>query len=146
MKQELSQKVKRLVNLSLAFHSLNKLVESFLGLSLVQYYLLSFLRDRPGISPNALASSIGMHASSLTPSLKRLSSRHYLVTSEDPRDSRKKMITLTSTGKQALDRFEEGIEALLLSDLENLRMKKIRESGLLNFSESLGIPAKHQQG
>jgi len=92
--------------MSLAFHNLNKAVEAELGLSLVQYHLLFHLRDMPGISPQSLAKAVGMHASTLTQSLKRLGKKEFLFVGEDPRDSRKKIITLTRLGKAAIDRFE----------------------------------------
>jgi DNA-binding MarR family transcriptional regulator len=108
-----SEQIARLVKMSLAFHNLNKAVEAALGLSLVQYHLLFNLRDMPGSSPQSLARIVGMHPSTLTQSLKRLSKKQFLFVGEDPRDSRKKMVTLTLLGKSAVDRFEGGIEKLL---------------------------------
>lgn len=126
----MSGKVANLVKMSLAFHNLNKAVEAELGLSLVQYHLLFHLRDRPGVSPQSLAKLVGMHASTLTQSLKRLSKRELLFVSEDPRDSRKKMITLTSLRRDALDQFEVGIERSLRDENQISQLMKIREAGV----------------
>ena len=106
------QFVVKLVQTNLQLYNLNKRIEGEIGLSLVQYHLLSTLRDMPGTSFKGLAKAIGMHPSSLTPSLKRLGSRELLYVSEDTRDSRRKMVTLTSTGKAMLDKFEENIERI----------------------------------
>ncbi len=113
MSHPLSQRVSRLVKISLAFHNINKTLESEIGLSLVQYHLLHHLRDRPGISPQVLAKVAGMHASTLTQSLKRLSKKGLLYVGDDPKDSRKKLITLTASGKAAIDRFEAMAEQIL---------------------------------
>lgn len=124
-----NEQVARLVKMSLAFHNLNKAVEGGLGLSLVQYHLLSHLKDMPGGSPQSLAKVVGMHPSTLTQSLKRLRKREFLFVGEDPRDSRKKMVTLTSAGKAAIDRFELGIEKLLRSESQLSQLVQIRSAG-----------------
>lgn len=98
--------IARMVRLSLTFHHLNKAAEARLGLSLVQFHLLEALREMPGCSPLRLAEVSGVHASTLTQSLKRLERKGLLFTAEDPRDSRKKILGITRKGKQALDRFQ----------------------------------------
>ncbi len=112
----MNERVTKLVKMSLVFHNLNKVVEHDLGLSLVQYHLLVHLKSRPGISPQSLAKIAGMHPSTLTQSMKRLGKRDFLFVGEDPKDSRKKMLTLTFSGNQAIDRFETGIDSLLTSE------------------------------
>lgn len=103
-------------------------MEAELGLSLVQYHCLTHVRSNPGISSRSLAKAIGMHASTLTQSLKRLSKREFLFVGEDPRDSRKKMITLTALGKDAIDRFEAGIEKLLHDENQISQLTKVKEA------------------
>lgn len=105
--------IARLVRLSLAFHHLNKTAESRFGLSLVQYQLLQVLRDMPGCSPMHLAEASGLHASTLTQSLKRLERKRLLFAEEDPRDSRKKILGITRKGHLAIERFRAAAGELL---------------------------------
>lgn len=118
MTSKFAREIERLVKLSLAFHNLNKLVESKLGLSLVQYHCLAQIRSRPGISSQSLADAIGLHASSLTQTIKRLNKRKFVFVGEHPSDSRKKMLSLTVEGKKMLDSFESQIENFLPSEGE----------------------------
>ncbi len=113
-----AREVERLIKMNLSFHNLNKLVESELGLSLVQYHCLAQVRSRPGISSLSLADAIGLHASSLTQTIKRLSKREYVFVGEHPTDSRRKMLSLTARGKLALDHFESQIERFIPSNRE----------------------------
>ncbi len=133
MSRKVTEQIAKLVKMSLAFHNLNKAVEAELGLSLVQYHLLFHLRDMPGSSPQALAKVVGMHASTLTQSLKRLNKRDLLFVGEDPRDCRKKMISLTLLGKLALDRFEAGIEKLLADETQITQLTKIKDARLISM-------------
>ncbi len=105
--------VQKLVRMSLAFHNLNKTAESKLGLSLVQYHLLLALRDLPGCSPQVLADAAGMHPSTLTQSLKRLQRKEAVFVADDPKDSRKKILSLTRKGHELMSVFDRGIEELL---------------------------------
>ncbi len=82
---------------------LNKRSERDFGLSLVQWYLLRRLVDMPACSPLALASAVGVQPSTLTQSMKRLGRKGLLILVHDPRDSRKKLVSITRQGKKALD-------------------------------------------
>ncbi len=113
-----SAQVAKLVNMSLVLHNLNKTAESQLELSLVQYHLLSCIKESPGTSPQVIAQKAGIHPSSLTPSMKRLEKRKLLFVGEDPRDSRKKILSLTFEGKKVMDFFEAGIEQVISSDVK----------------------------
>lgn len=108
-----NERISRLVKTSLVFHNINKLAESQLGLSLVQYHVLHMLRDMPCSSLQRLATLVGMHPSTLTQTMKRLVKKDYLFVSEDPKDSRKKILTLTLPGHNGLKRFEAGINKVL---------------------------------
>ena len=111
----MESEIAQLVRGSLAFHNLNKTAETKLGLSLVQYYLLSTLRDMPGCSPQKLAETLGMHPSTLTQSLKRLQKKESIFVGEDSKDSRKKILTMTRNGSERLKTFSAGIKQLLSS-------------------------------
>ncbi|MBI2519974.1 MAG: MarR family transcriptional regulator [Bdellovibrio sp.] len=111
----MDSEIAQLVRESLSFHNLNKVAEIKLGLSLVQYYFLVTLRDMPGCSPQELAKAIGMHPSTLTQSMKRLQKKEAIFVGEDPKDSRKKILSMTRKGSEQLKRFSKGIGLLLHS-------------------------------
>lgn len=102
--------IKKIVNTSLVFHNLNKYIEQKLNISLVQYHFLSILKEMPTSSPNKVARAAGMHPSTLTQTLKRLSKRGLIYIDEHPKDSRKKILILSKKGKTALDLFDNEIE------------------------------------
>lgn len=104
----ISEWVSERVQANLAFHHLNKAAELKFGLSLVQYHLLSHLREMPGCAPQGLAATAGMHPSTLTQSLRRLSRKGAVFVSRDPRDSRRKVLSLTRKGKELMDSFDQG--------------------------------------
>lgn len=118
--------ISRWVRMSLAFHNLNKGAEGHLGLSLVQYYLLSVLRDMPGCSPQKLAAAVGMHPSSLTQSLKRLRKKKSLYVAEDPKDSRKKILSMTREGCELMEQFSKGFCKLFDDEEFNSLKSKLK--------------------
>lgn len=125
----MDSEIAHLVQMNLAFHNLNKGAELRLGLSLVQYYLLTILRDMPGCSPQRLADAAGMHPSTLTQSLKRLRRKQTVFVGEDPKDSRKKILSMTRNGCELLDQFSKGIGELLSNKDFQKRFKGLEISG-----------------
>lgn len=121
--------IAHLVRMNLTFHNLNKSAELRLGLSLVQYYLLTILRDMPGCSPQNLADAAGMHPSTLTQSLKRLRRKQTVFVGEDPKDSRKKILSMTRNGCELLDHFSKGIGEFLSEKELQERFKELAISG-----------------
>tara|TARA_B110001454_G_scaffold83721_1_gene80535 strand:+ start:15916 stop:16356 length:441 start_codon:yes stop_codon:yes gene_type:complete len=99
-----------LFKISLSIHNYNKISERETGLSLVQWCLLSKLMDMPAASALALAKGVGVHPSTLTQSLKRLEKKGFVFVTDDPRDSRRKMISLTRNGQAALLTAQEKME------------------------------------
>ena len=93
-----------LFHLGVSLHHLNMQSEKRLGLSLGQWCLLKKLIDMPVTTAHALSKAVGVHPSTLTQTLKRLESRGFIFITEDPKDSRKKLISITRAGKKALDR------------------------------------------
>ncbi|MBL7543360.1 MAG: MarR family transcriptional regulator [Bdellovibrionaceae bacterium] len=96
-----------LFRIGISIHNFNKITERELGLSLVQWCLLTKLIDMPAASAFALAKGVGVHPSTLTQSLKRLEKKGFVHVADDPRDCRRKMISLTRTGQEALQTAEE---------------------------------------
>jgi DNA-binding MarR family transcriptional regulator len=112
MRNSPADPISKLVRGNLVFHNLNRGAEHKLGLSLVQYHLLVTLKDMPGCSPQRLADGAGMHPSSLTPTLRRLLKKKALFVAEDPKDSRKKILSLSRRGHSMILRFKDGIDVL----------------------------------
>ncbi|GIL16820.1 MAG: hypothetical protein BroJett040_05710 [Oligoflexia bacterium] len=96
-----------LFHIGIAIHHFNKHSERYLGLSLVQWCLLKHLIDMPAVSAHALAKAVGIHPSSLTQTLKRLERKKYIFIIGDPQDTRKKVISITRSGKDILDTTSE---------------------------------------
>lgn len=105
----------RLASLAQAVQHLNKHAEEGLGVSLVQFRLLRELIDLPGTSSQALARRARVHPSTLTQSIRRLDRKGFLHVATDPRDSRKKLLTVTRDGRDAVARFVKYGRALLAS-------------------------------
>lgn len=103
----LQSEIGQMIKMNLKFHKLNREAEERCGLSLVQYYFLTTLRDLPGISPQMLAESMGSHPSTLTQTIKRLLKRNMIFMEDDPKDSRKKLLGLTVAGNKVLKTFEK---------------------------------------
>jgi DNA-binding MarR family transcriptional regulator len=113
--------LKAAFRLSLLLHNLNKEAERRAGLSIVQWTILEQLMEMPGVSALELSDAVNLHPSTLTQALKRLIRKGFIVASEDPRDSRKKVVALTRQGKLALDRAGGEMEKLAfrLSTVQN---------------------------
>ncbi len=103
------QSLLSLLDIGTAIHHLNRRSEKNLGLSIVQWVLLKTLVDMPAASAQCLARAVGVHPSTLTQTLKRLERRGYIFVDSHPKDSRKKLIGLTRSGKTMLDRANEEI-------------------------------------
>ncbi len=89
--------------IGISIHNFNKASEKRLGLSLVQWCVLKCLVDMPACSAHALAAAVGVHPSTLTQTLKRLEKKRFVFATEDPNDSRRKLISITRAGKETLD-------------------------------------------
>jgi DNA-binding MarR family transcriptional regulator len=99
-------------HINLLLLHLNKESEKKLGVSIVQWCVMKHLIEMPGTSAQELSNAVQVHPSSLTQSLKRLIRKNLIFVSEDPRDSRKKTISITRKGKQTLDTVEEQMRPL----------------------------------
>lgn len=96
-----------LFDLGVSIHNLSLQSEKRLGITLGQWCFLKKLIDMPATSANAFANAVGIHPSTLTQALKRLLARNYVFITEDPKDSRKKLISITREGKDALERADK---------------------------------------
>ena len=105
-----------LCHVGISIHHLNKKSEKNLGLSLVQWCLLKNLIDLPGASAHLLSKAVGVHPSTLTQTLKRLEKKNLVFITNDPRDSRKKLISITRSGKDLLQKTSSEMD-IWLQDL-----------------------------
>lgn len=78
--------------------AINKAFESKHGLSIVQWSVLKTLVERPAVSPQLLARALGVSPGTLTQTLVRLSRKKLIFTCDDPKDARKKIISITRAG------------------------------------------------
>lgn len=98
--------ISKLINLNLTIQGLNKSLEATCGLSIVQWSVLNALLKMPAVAPQILARALNITPGTLSQSLSRLSKKHFLFICNDPHDARKKMISLTRSGKDALKAAE----------------------------------------
>lgn len=107
---DLDRPVLSLFRIGILIQHLNKNAEREMGLSLVQWCLLRQLVDLPGVSAHNLAKAVGVHPSTLTQTLKRLERKGHVFVTEDPKDSRRKLISITRVGHNTLSKIDLTIQ------------------------------------
>ncbi len=104
---EIEESLSSLMALNLTFQSINKILEAKYGLSIVQWSFLKTLAERPISSPLALAKALNVTPGTLSQTTMRLEKKKYIFVCNDPKDARKKMISLTRSGKETLDSIDQ---------------------------------------
>jgi DNA-binding MarR family transcriptional regulator len=89
--------------LGIEIERMGQRMEEKTGISLAQWSVLIRLKDLPAITAQELASAVGVHPSTLTQALKRLERKKFVFVGKDPKDSRKKILSLTRLGAERLD-------------------------------------------
>jgi DNA-binding MarR family transcriptional regulator len=89
--------------LGMEIERLSARMEQKASISLAQWSVLIRLKDLPACSAQDLAQAVGVHPSTLTQSLKRLEKKGYVFVGKDPKDSRKKILSLTRSGARRLE-------------------------------------------
>lgn len=114
-----------LFRIGISIHNFNKISEREVGLSLVQWCLLRKLIDMPAASAFSLAKEVGIHPSTLTQTLKRLDKKGFVFATDDPKDSRRKLVSLTRTGRKAMQIAEEKMSVwrMNFSEVKNELLK-----------------------
>jgi DNA-binding MarR family transcriptional regulator len=74
----------------------------------VQWLVLSKIVDQPGMSAGTLSETVGVHPSTLTPTLGRLEATGLIYIQERPTDLRRKMLLVSQRG------FRKNQECVLL--------------------------------
>lgn len=81
-------------------HTLSKRMESRLGVTAPQRFVMRLVGRFPDSSAGHIAGLLSIHPSTLTGVLKRLESRQLLVRTDDTRDRRRTLLRLTDQGKK----------------------------------------------
>lgn len=128
-----------LLNISISIHNINKKLERSFGLSLVQWCVLLQISENPCISANTLSNFVGVHPSSLTQTLKRLERKRMIIVTEDPLDSRKKVISITKAGHTRTKSLEKSLESWISSLYSETNTLEKLKKNLSNNSANLEI-------
>lgn len=118
---DLLRSISRLTKLNLTLQNISKGLEHKCGLSIVQWSLLKTLLEMPAVSPQVLAKAIKVTPGTLSQSLSRLEKKKFLFMCDDPADARRKMISLTRSGKDALEVAEQNY-LYVFSEIESIEM------------------------
>lgn len=94
--------------LQLAAHRLQKSADRALigaaGITAAQAAVLTLVETAPGSTQRALARRLGFNESAITAAVGRLEASGALMRQRDPGDARARVLTLTASGRDALDR------------------------------------------
>ncbi|OFZ18254.1 MAG: hypothetical protein A2Z20_10710 [Bdellovibrionales bacterium RBG_16_40_8] len=116
---EIEEPLSNLMSLNLIFQAINKTLEAKYGLSIVQWSFLKTLAGMPAIAPLALAKALRVSPGTLSQTTMRLEKKKYIFVCNDPKDARKKMISLTRSGKDTLDSIDKSY-TLIFSNIQNI--------------------------
>ncbi len=83
-----------------ALQSASKRMESTLGVTGPQRFVIRMIGRFPGISAGEVSSLLHVHPSTLTGVLKRLEQRGLVVRRSDPADARRALLELTAKGRR----------------------------------------------
>jgi DNA-binding MarR family transcriptional regulator len=83
---------------------LNKDAERRTGMTIVQWCVLNQMIRMPASSAQRISDAVKVHPSTLTQTLKRLEHKGLIFIAQDPRDSRRKLISVTRMGADAIAR------------------------------------------
>lgn len=115
-------------------HGLNRMskrMEVDLGVTGPQRLAVRFIGRFPGISAGKLASILHMHPSTLTGILRRLELRELVTRRADPRDARRSLLGLTSTGRRCDAREHGTIEAIVKEVLADSTREQVEAASVL---------------
>jgi DNA-binding MarR family transcriptional regulator len=118
----------------------SKRMEQKLGITGPQRFVLRLVGRFPGITAGQLAGALGVHPSTVTGILQRLTKRRLLARRADPRDRRRSFLALTEAGR-ALNVDPAGtVEGAVAQVLEQLPKGKVTNARevLTALAEALG--------
>ncbi|MFL5812413.1 MAG: MarR family winged helix-turn-helix transcriptional regulator [Bdellovibrionia bacterium] len=97
--------------LGMEIERMGQRMEEKTGVSLAQWSVLIRLKDLPASTAQDLAAAVGVHPSTLTQALKRLERKKFIFIGKDPKDSRKKILSLTRDGADRLEEVRQVLQA-----------------------------------
>ena len=110
--------------------STSKRMETVLGITGPQRFVLRIVGRFPGVSPGELAHIVQLHPSTITGILQRLARRRLLIRERDPYDKRRQRLRLSDEGKP-FARFAQGtVESAVRRTLAKVSardMRRVRE-------------------
>ncbi len=114
-----------------ALQSASKRMESTLGVTGPQRFVIRMIGRFPGISAGEVSSLLHVHPSTLTGVLKRLEQRGLVVRRADPADARRALLELTAKGRR-VDAIRSGtVEGAARKALEKLPPATLRQTRTL---------------
>src|SRR5579859_3939824 len=98
-----------------SFRLNTRMIESKLGISAAQLYVLQQLNDRPALSLSDIADRTGTHQSSASVVVRRLTERGFVQRSTAKADRRRVELELTDAGRELLKQAPKTIQGDLIS-------------------------------
>jgi MarR family transcriptional regulator, organic hydroperoxide resistance regulator len=109
----------------------SKRMKRELGITGPQRLVLRIVGQSPGASPRDIASTLGIHPSTLTGVLARLVAAGHLVREPDPEDGRRALFDLTASGRR-IDRERRGtVEAAVRRALARASSNEIAHTATM---------------
>lgn len=99
----------------------------------VQFAALSVLSNRPGSSQAELGAELDLDRSTIADLVRRMQARGLVSREGDPRDGRRKVLTLTPAGEEMLEQLRPRVESLEpvltggLDDSEAAQLRRLLE-------------------
>ena len=101
-----------------SFRINTRMIESKLGISAAQLYVLQQLDERPALSLSDIAERTGTHQSSASVVVRRLTERGFVQRSTAKSDRRRVELELTEAGRDLLKRAPKTIQGDLIAGSE----------------------------
>ena len=116
-------------------------IESKIGMSLAQLFVLQVLAERPAGSLNELAARTATHQSSVSVVVRRLVDKGYVSRTKSTIDQRRVDLDLTANGRAILGGAPKTVQSRLLDALERLSPDELHSlaSQLQHWLEGAGI-------
>jgi DNA-binding MarR family transcriptional regulator len=121
--QDVLDGIRRIVH---GLHQSSREAQQRTGLSGAQLFVLRRLADAGPLSVNELAGRTFTHQSSVSTVVSRLEARRFVRQCPDPRDRRKRILTLTAPGRSALAAAPYAAQERLIDAVHRLRPRTAR--------------------
>ena len=138
--QALLDGIRRIVQ---ALREASRVSQRRTGLSAAQLFVLRRLAEQAPLSINELAAVTFTHQSSVSVVVSRLVERRLVTRIRDPRDARRRLLTLTSGGRRKLRSAPGTSQDRLIAAIQALSPARRRATGdaLGSIADALSSPA-----